>query len=86
MLLLLQLVVWLLCCPASLAASSDGPGGNAPATTGVLGGAPGGKRTLVLLDSLLTKQTHSTFLNSLQQRGHQLSFHLASNGDLDLQR
>jgi hypothetical protein len=86
MMLLLQLVVWLICCPTLLASSSDGPGGNAPATTGVLGGAPGAKRTLVLLDSVLTKLTHSTFLNSLQQRGHQLSFHLASSGDLDLQR
>jgi len=42
------------------------------------------KKTLVLLDDLLIKQTHSIFFKSLQDRGYDLTFSLADNPDLVL--
>jgi len=47
-------------------------------------GHVGGKRTLVLLDSLEIKDTHSLFFSSLEERGHVLTYKLADSSDLQL--
>ncbi|CAM9650987.1 unnamed protein product [Chrysoparadoxa australica] len=49
----------------------------APGTTGTLEGRVGGKRTLVLLDDWVTTGTHSSFLGSLETRGHSLTYAMA---------
>lgn len=47
-------------------------------------GKEGGKRTLVLLDNMATKNTHSIFFSSLESRGHQLHFHHAESTSFSL--
>eukprot|EP00611_Tribonema_gayanum_P029963 TRINITY_DN818_c0_g2_i1.p1 TRINITY_DN818_c0_g2~~TRINITY_DN818_c0_g2_i1.p1 ORF type:complete len:484 (-),score=177.26 TRINITY_DN818_c0_g2_i1:41-1492(-) len=79
----LLLALLLSSCLQRAAAESD-DSSNAPATTGVLSGTVGGKRTLVLLDTFTTRQTHSAFFSSLRSRGHQLTFQLASQMEAEL--
>lgn len=45
---------------------------------------PSGGKTLVLLDSLNTRDTHSVFFKSLVDRGHTLTFKLADDASLSL--
>ena len=44
----------------------------------------GGKKTLVLLENLATKDTHSVFFSDLTDRGFQLSFKMADDPNLAL--
>ncbi|KAK7590080.1 hypothetical protein V9T40_001693 [Parthenolecanium corni] len=43
-----------------------------------------GKRTLVLVDNFLIKESHSIFFKSLRERGHQLTFKSADDSSLTL--
>jgi len=53
-----------------------------PITTGHVGG----KRTLILLDTFATKETHSFFLSGLAGRGHKLTYLLANSPDVLLSK
>lgn len=44
------------------------------------------RRTLVLLDDMQIKNTHSTFFRALEEKGHNLSFFEATNPDLQLSK
>uniref|UniRef100_A0A7S1TQA8 Dolichyl-diphosphooligosaccharide--protein glycosyltransferase 48 kDa subunit n=1 Tax=Phaeomonas parva TaxID=124430 RepID=A0A7S1TQA8_9STRA len=66
---------------ASLARAQEGP---RSATSLTQQGVPGGKRTLVLLQEAQTQATHSNFFRGLADRGHELSFALASDKELSL--
>jgi oligosaccharyltransferase complex subunit beta len=44
------------------------------------------KRTLVLLDDLQTKSTHSIFFRALEDKGHSLQFAEAASPDLQLSK
>lgn len=44
------------------------------------------KRTLVLLDDLQIKSTHSIFFRSLEEKGHSLHFFEAASPDLQLSK
>ena len=46
----------------------------------------GGKRTLVLLDTFTTIETHSLFFSGLAERGHKLTYFLASSPDVLLSK
>ncbi|GAB5033100.1 dolichyl-diphosphooligosaccharide--protein glycosyltransferase 48 kda subunit [Nannochloropsis oceanica] len=49
-------------------------------------GHVGGKRTLVLLDTFTTIETHSLFFSGLAGRGHELTYFLASSPDVLLSK
>ena len=49
-------------------------------------GAKSGKKTLVLLENLSVKDTHSVFFSDLSSRGHQLVFKLADDSNLALSK
>lgn len=53
---------------------------------GVLSVAYGGGETLVLLDNLAIKETHSMFFKSLQERGYILTYKSADDGNLVLSK
>ena len=49
-------------------------------------GAKSGKKTLVLLENLSMKETHSVFFGDLKSRGYQLTFKLADDSSLALSK
>lgn len=49
-------------------------------------GAKSGKKTLVLLENVSIKETHSVFFNDLKSRGYQLTFKLADDSNLALSK
>jgi len=67
-----------MCCLVLVASFSLGPVTTQPSTAN--------KNTLVLIDNLAIKETHSVFFKKLQDSGYQLTFKMADEGTLSLKK